>query len=377
MRILLLLPQDSSWSLSIASSLRDAKHEVHVVDWSVEEGKSYSLIPASEAAAVLDTFASFSIVPKPSLSVLRVLRMTTAIRRLSRDLSPDIVVCLYGGVFGLAAFLSGVRPYAVYAVGSDVLLQTVVSKTLLNRLIFGHASIVFANGSNLVRNVLMQAPGANVTNLFIGMDTSEFRPGPVPAVPRFFSHRAFKEVYNNEAIIRALSQIPESAPDFEFVFSGGGPDLIQARELADKILPEEIHRRVKFLGGGLTSEELVQQLGSSDFFVSMSFSDGTATSLLEALSCGLYPILSDIPANSDLLSELELAGTLVPLHDDAGLTRALLDCVLNASEYRDKAVHSRAKVIEKCDSSVSRRTLVELLEQQVLGRSKKHATRST
>lgn len=374
MRILLLMSQSSPWSLSVASSLHNAGHKIHVVAWSVEETKSYSVVPAAEAAAVLNAFASFSTVHKPSIVLLRVLRMTIAVRRLSRSISPDIVVCMYGGVFGFAAFLSGVRPYAVSAVGSDVLRRSVIGK-LLNKLIFGCASIVLANGRHIAKNVLIQAPGANVTNLLIGLDTNKFRPGPESVVPRFYSHRTFDKIYNNEAIIRALSQIPESAPNFEFIFSAGGPELRDARELADKMLPEAIHHRVKFLGGGLTTEELAQQLGTSDFFVSMSFSDGTSTCLLEALSCGLFPVLSDIPANSDLFNELKLAGTLVCLHDGARLTGALLDCIQNTSEYRDQAKQNRAKIVKKCDSTVGRRILAELLSKEVLRYSRECNTR--
>ena len=91
MRILLLMSQDSPWSLSVASSLHNAGHKIHVVDWSAEEGKAYTLVPAAEAAVVLDAFASFSAVHKPSILPLRVLRMATAVRRLSRSISP--VLC--------------------------------------------------------------------------------------------------------------------------------------------------------------------------------------------------------------------------------------------------------------------------------------------
>lgn len=364
MRILLLMSQDSPWSLSIASSLHNVGHEIHVLDWSAEEGNSHALIPAVEAGAVLGTFAGFSTVPKSPFSPLSLLRMTQAIRHLSRSISPDIILCLYGGILGFASFLSGVRPYALYAVGSDVLLQTAVNRRL-NRLIFGYASLVIANGRNVARNVLMQAPSAKVFNLLMGTDTNAFRPGPVPTVPRFYSHRTFYKTYNNEAIIRALARFPETAPDFEFIFSGGGPDLESARELAARILPETIKTRVKFLGGGLATEELARQLGASDFFVSMSFSDGTSTCLLEALSCGLYPILSDIPANSDLIDEFALAGALVPLHDYTGLTAALIECVRNASEYRDIAKQNRAKIVQQCDTGASRRKLAELLAEEV------------
>ncbi|MCF8254256.1 MAG: glycosyltransferase family 4 protein [Bacteroidia bacterium] len=41
----------------------------------------------------------------------------------------------------------------------------------------------------------------------------------------------------------------------------------------------------------------------ADYYISASLSEGMPNSALEALSCGLYPILSDIPAHQDLVSK--------------------------------------------------------------------------
>ena len=76
----------------------------------------------------------------------------------------------------------------------------------------------------------------------------------------------------------------------------GGPLLEDHREWARVNMDQETYQRVTFLGG-LASDGVLRALQESDYFVSMSKSDGTATSVLEALSCGLTPILSDIPAN--------------------------------------------------------------------------------
>jgi glycosyltransferase involved in cell wall biosynthesis len=38
-------------------------------------------------------------------------------------------------------------------------------------------------------------------------------------------------------------------------------------------------------------------LRSADIYVSTSLSDGTSVSLLEAMACGVFPIVTDIPGN--------------------------------------------------------------------------------
>jgi glycosyltransferase involved in cell wall biosynthesis len=79
---------------------------------------------------------------------------------------------------------------------------------------------------------------------------------------------------------------------------------------ADGSLSASLTRRIADLGldsrielrGGYRPEELKGLMAASDLYVSASLRDGTSVSLLEALAGGLYPVVSDIPANRPWIS---------------------------------------------------------------------------
>jgi glycosyltransferase involved in cell wall biosynthesis len=72
----------------------------------------------------------------------------------------------------------------------------------------------------------------------------------------------------------------------------------------------------------LPADELYQVLNSADIYISCSESDGTSVSLLEAMALGLYPIVSDIPANREWITD-GVNGRLFPVGDAHALARVI------------------------------------------------------
>ncbi len=135
-------------------------------------------------------------------------------------------------------------------------------------------------------------------------------------------------------------------------FLAGGPGLEAAKEGA----PDG----VTFLGG-VPPGAIPGHLASAHAFVSMSLSDGTSTAVLEALSCGLPGIVSDIPANGIWARLLPNSLTLVPTGDARRLADAILALKsrgpLGAAERN--AQHEALNAI--VDSTENMRRLMTLL----------------
>src|SRR5262249_27674313 len=124
--------------------------------------------------------------------------------------------------------------------------------------------------------------------------------------------------------------------------------------------------RVEFLNGA-TDQALLESLQLADIYVSLSRSDGTSVSMLEALSCGLFPVLSDIPANRDWIDAERENGILVPLDDPPALGRGLARA-LNEGGLRERARDmNRSLVLERADldrtATVLRRELEHMAPQ--------------
>jgi glycosyltransferase involved in cell wall biosynthesis len=360
MRLLILMAHTSPWSLEVADSLKDQGHEAHVLSFSIPVEGGVRAVQ-SDVDVAMRRYDTVNLLSQAGSAHWRHLAMVVELRRLTRRLQPDLLLCLYGGGFALSAYLSGFRPYVVYVVGSDVLLARGVRRRI-NRVTLSRAALVLANGDYLARLTRAQAPDAKVETLLLGVDVGRFKRGPRRQVPRIFSHRAFSRNYNNETILRALSVLPDDTPEFEMIFASGGPDLDSAIALADKMLSPRIRAQVSFWRGEAPRQGILEALTQTDLYVSMSRSDGTPTSVLEAMSCGAFPILSDIPANRPLVDESAGLGCLVATEDFLGLAICLERCLRQIDACRAHAPSIRAVVCAIADARHSRLRLNERLE---------------
>lgn len=367
MRIAVLMLPSCPWARTVATQFSSQGHEVHVVEFArtPQAGNYISGIFQNEAVARLSrTVSGLHYLPTPFSSSLRYLAAARPLATLCRRLAIDVLISLYGGGFGMTAWLSRFRPYAIYAVGSDVLLAKRLTRPVLRRSLEA-AAVVFANGEYLASQTRLLAPSANVMPLLIGVDTDFLTPKPSPPGPtKLLCSRGFLPVYNNESIIRALAQLPDDTPPFHLTFTSAGSLLPCAKELASSILPPSRRQQISFLGG-VSDEEMHRQLAESEIFLSLSRSDGTSTSLLEAMASGLFPILSDIPQNREWITDSAANGLLVHPDDHAGLAAAIHSTLTAHDQRRRATAHNRSLVRTRADCRSNMQTLTDELKHHL------------
>lgn len=364
MRILICMTLHCPWSQSIAVTLQTMGFDVHAVDFAENPGGTLVDVHNPGIVEDFDEFrtkiSGIHYLRPRTRGKIRYLEAAPMLARLARTVGAEVLLTLYAGGFGLMAFLSGFRPYAVYVVGSDVLRVNRFFRGL-NRLIFTSAAQVFANGEYLAEVTRRQAPRANITPLLLGVDPTGFASCGDRAEPfQFLCARGFNEVYNNISILKAISRFPGDLPDYRFVFSSGGELLKERIAFADREIPPVHRKRVVFLKG-VPYERLRREFCRSSAYVSMSRSDGTSTSVLEAMASGLFLVLSDIPQNRPWVVEGRGNGILVPLDDIDALSSALQRILRHPEACQNARVHNRNLVEQKADARVTRGILAERL----------------
>lgn len=370
MRLVVCMTHYSPWSNQVAQNLQALGHEVHVFDFA--PGGENSVVSKTEGYASdqignSKRVSGFHLVPPIHRSMIRYVFGAFQLRRLAKRLDVDIVLSLYGGGLALMTYLSGIRPFAVYVVGSDVLFAASLYQRI-NRKVLSAATLVFANGDFLAQKTREQAPKAVVVPLLFGVNTERLTASDFSATPaRMICTREFADVYNNESIIEAIATFPKDAPDFRMVFVSGGVNLQKNKDLADRVLSPLLRAKVEFWGG-VGYERLLAALGESSIFLSMSRSDGTATSVLEAMGSGLFPILSDIPQNRALLEPERSHGTLVPLNDRERLASAMLEILRNPERCKLHAVARRDFIRSRANAVTNSSILAHRLEELGTGR---------
>lgn len=249
------------------------------------------------------------------------LRMVPQLRRMTAG--DDLILTLYGGGFGLAARLSG-RRYAIYGSGSDI-LRVRPELRGLTCAVLNRAVMVPCNGEAITEAAKQLAPKANVVCHLKGVNTDVYRPGERPNNRlEIVCSRGFQPVYDNETVVRSLGALAELDFPWRMRFMAGGPGLENARQL----LPSTVREHVEFIGGS-SPAQVREAFATSHIYVSMSKSDSTSMALLEALASGMYPVVSDIPANRPWVNGGDRPGTLAPVGDAEALGAALATAAEN------------------------------------------------
>jgi glycosyltransferase involved in cell wall biosynthesis len=186
-----------------------------------------------------------------------------------------------------------------------------------------------------------------------GVDVDRLRPSPDVAAlrralnipdgtPVIGSIGRLEPVKNYQVALRALARIVDldGAPPPLLVLVGDGSERGMLEELAKTL---GIAGRVRFLGW---RDEVERLYGAFDLFTLSSRSEGTSISLLEAMSTGLCPVVTDVGGNRGVLGP-DLASLLVSSDDDAALAAAWRRQLLDAELRRDFGRRARARVQRK------------------------------
>ena len=352
MRLALLMSLASPWSREIALSLSALGNEIHVVDFdaSAEPPNNYlsstDQFQSQSIASFYTQVEGVHLIHSRFSAGLRYIVEASKLRAILKSISAEILVALYGSGYAMLAYMSRFRPYAVYTVGSDILLTNRIKQSMI-RLALNNAVRVFANGRYLAEKTREIATAAQVIPLYIGIDTAKFRIStPMDTPIKIVCTRGFLPVYNNEYLIQGLSLLSDTAPAHTTTFISKGPTLNQVRALADNLLTSEKRPNVYFLNGA-TEDELIRTLQNSHIYVSLSRSEGTSISLLEALACGLFPVVSDIPQNREWITPEDNNGILVPLDQPSALAQALYRAMIDKDLRMRSAQHNRRLIEER------------------------------
>ncbi len=243
-----------------------------------------------------------------------------AIRAETRRFKPDIVSALYLGGYGLVASLCGARPFAATSIGSDLLVD--YPSSVLHRLQIGRvlrrADLVITDAEELSR-LAARAGARSVLKAYLGVDERMFHPAPAPpAEPRIVSTRNLHPVYDVGLLVDAAPLVLEKR-DARFVVCGDGPDR---RRLEEKAAVLGLAGRFDFKGR-LEPAAIADELRKAAVYVSTSRSDSTSVSLLEAMACGAFPVVADLPANREWISN-GLNGIVLARRDPGTLADAVL-----------------------------------------------------
>jgi glycosyltransferase involved in cell wall biosynthesis len=134
-------------------------------------------------------------------------------------------------------------------------------------------------------------------------------------------------------VLEGISAAIRELPQLRFYCCFGTAPLlrdVESRIASDSRLRDRVH-----LLGRLPHERIELLMRAADIFVLGSHQEGSGYSLIEALACGLPPVVTDIPSFRSL-TKAGSVGKLWPCDDSRALCQALL-CIANCSSLELRA----------------------------------------
>jgi glycosyltransferase involved in cell wall biosynthesis len=133
----------------------------------------------------------------------------------------------------------------------------------------------------------------------------------------------------------------EQRSDILFIIAGEGRDLNILKQKT-----KELNLQDKFLFlGQIDREQIVKWYHRASIFILPSYHEGLPTVLLEAMSCGLPVIATNVRGNRDLISPGE-NGILVPAHSPEKMAEAI-STLIDDEAMRNRIGQNARNTIEK------------------------------
>jgi glycosyltransferase involved in cell wall biosynthesis len=278
----------------------------------------------------------YDLAGQVNVRKLRYLAWGLAVRWLVRRLRPDILHAHQVASAGWLGAAAGWHPLVVTAFGSDLLLGAHRSQVqrLLARWVLRQADYVLCVSEELARQArLLGADPACLEVIYWGVDTEVFRPAPPDDTlrarlglgegPVVLSLRAIWPVYNPLVIAKAIPLVRQRLPMVQFVVRTYSCDPLLLDEFRAIVEAAGAAPAVRYVGDLPDDQAIADLYRLADVAVSVPSSDGTPQSVLEALGCGVVPVLSDLPSLREWVRDEEEV-LFVPVGDVQALATALV-----------------------------------------------------
>lgn len=354
MKICFVAPADSAHTQKWCRWFAERGYEVHVVSFhrAMTENAKLHCIDCGVGAGENDW--------KKLLYLLR----TSELRNILDEIKPDIVNVHYATSYGTAAALAGIKRYALSVWGADV--YDFPKKSPLHRLmlrfslkkashLFSTSRAMAAEAGKYTKKTFEITPFGVDTELFSPKKRSRTNDGSfiVGTV------KTLSEKYGIDYLIKAAEIIHREYPDIplELRIAGKGPCEKEYQDLAERL---QISGMITWLGF-IPQEQAAEEWANMDAAVIPSTleSESFGVSAVEAQSCGVPVVISDIPGLMEAASP-GVTALVVPRKDERALAKALVWLYRNPETRRRMGEEGRRYVLKNyewndCFSKIEQR----------------------
>lgn len=326
MKIALLSGASSIHTARWANGLQAAGHEVHVIS---QHPRTEKFTPDVQVhlSPFRGTAGYFMMVP--------------TVRRLLKQLRPDIVNAHYASGYATTARLVRYRPWVLSVWGSDVYdfpYKSPLHYWLIHTNVLS-ADAVASTSQCMAEQVRHLAPTVgNIAITPFGVDLSAFQGSNPTSQARpgrwvIGTVKTMAERYGIDTLIEAFALLlhkltntnTQLANQLHLLLVGGGPQTAALQQLVQDL---GIADRVEFIGQ-VPHAQIPQTLAGLDIYVALSRSESFGVAILEAGAAGRPVVVSDAGGLPEVTMH-GVTGIVVPREHPQAAADAMEQLLLNA-----------------------------------------------
>ena len=278
-------------------------------------------------------------------------RLAFDLRRLTKQIKPDLI---HAGPIQNCAFiavLSGFRPILAMSWGYDLVMDADKNEWMrwITRYTLKRSSF-FVSDANVSRDkaVSFGMPPEKTIIFPWGTDIDHFTQKTFKRsnVRTFtlFCSRTWESIYGVDVLAKAFVKVAAVNPDVNLILLGSGSQGAKIRQI---LMSGNVMERVHF-GGHASQVDLPRWYHMADIYISPSHVDGSSVTLMEALASGLPCLVSDIPGNKSWI-ENDVNGWLFRDGDVDDLAEKILYAIRNRKSFKRIGEAARKTAEQKAD----------------------------
>lgn len=219
------------------------------------------------------------------------------IKKIIKQIEPDIVHGQDLVFAGIWAYLSGFHPYAVTPWGSDVMnyYRFINSEKYLIKKTLQQADLVTVSSMALQR----QSEGIGLAKntaqaIHFGIDLNVFKKSGQSQRNLIFCPRAIGPIYNTDILILAFAKILQKNKSLKLALLENFPSEEYLLKIEKLIIKLNLVDKVEFWPK-VSNQKMAHYYHQAEVVVSLSSSDGCSVSFLEAMAAEKKIVVTDLP----------------------------------------------------------------------------------